>query len=96
MSATTADSGTDDWRATLMALQQLHARLLMTAAELRVSLARPAATGRLSEAERVALYERVCADLQMLEALTDKLEQLPAMLEAAAALAGPVGEDEGA
>jgi hypothetical protein len=87
-----------DWRATLVALQQLHARLLTMADALRIDLARPAATwdvardaevtglgwelGRLPAAERIALYESVCVDLQMLEALTEQLEQLADKLEA--------------
>jgi hypothetical protein len=87
-----------DWRATLVALQQLHARLLTMADALRIDLARPAATwdvgrdaegverrwglGRLPAAERIALYASVCADLQLLEALTEQLAQLSDLLEA--------------
>jgi hypothetical protein len=75
-------------------LLRLHARLSAMAEALRGGLARPAArwnaevTGlewrpeELPEAERIALYERVCADLQHLEALTEQLAQLAALLEA--------------
>jgi hypothetical protein len=37
---------------------------------------------KLPEAERIALYESVCADLQMLETLTEKLARLSALLAA--------------
>jgi hypothetical protein len=94
MSSPTDDPEDGDWRGTLVALQQLHARLLTAAAELSGRLARPAAcsdgevmgleweTEGLSADERDALYERVCADLQTLDALTEKLVQLSTLLEA--------------
>jgi hypothetical protein len=89
-----------DWRATLEALQQVLARLLTQGDALRSDLARPTATGdegrtaegaelrwelgQLPEAERVALYESVGADLQLLDALTEKLVQLSDLLETSA------------
>jgi hypothetical protein len=94
MSAPTSASEDDDWRAGLAALQRLHARLSTMADALRVVLARPGAcwdgevtglgwgTEELPEAERAALYETVSADLQLLGALTEKLEQLSDLLEA--------------
>jgi hypothetical protein len=92
--STTDDPEDEDWRAARAALQRLHARLSTMAAELSVSLTRPAArwdgevTGlgwgseELPEVERVALYESVREDLQILEALTEKLQQVSDMLEA--------------
>ena len=94
MSAPMGDAEDTDWRAGLAALQRLHARLSTTAEAWRVALARPGARGdgavtglaweidALPEAERVALYASVCADLQTLEALTEPLAQLSARLEA--------------
>jgi hypothetical protein len=94
MSSSRGDTEDDDWREGLAALQRLHARLSTTADALRVTLAHPGArwdgevtgleweTEALSEAERVALYERVSADLQLLGTLTEQLEQLAALLEA--------------
>jgi hypothetical protein len=83
-----------EWRAALPMLQRLHARLSLQADALRVALARPGARGdgevtglereteTLSEAERVALYESVCADLQRLEVLAEQLAQVAVLLDA--------------
>jgi hypothetical protein len=76
------------WRAALTALRQFHGQLCTTAEALRAVLARPAArededvmgleweAAGLPETTRVALYGSICADLQMLEDLTEKLKQM--------------------
>src|SRR6185312_7330464 len=94
MSSYTSDTEDDDWREGLAALQRLHAHLSTQLDALRVALARPGArwdgevtglewkTEELPEAERVALYETVSEDLQMLEILTQKLAELAEQLAA--------------
>ena len=94
MSAPTGDSEDGDWRDGLAALRRLHTHLYTQIDALRIVLARPAArwdgevTGlgwgaeELPEVERVALYETVYEDLQVLGTLTEQLEQLADLLEA--------------
>jgi hypothetical protein len=94
MSSPSDPSEDGDWSAALTALQQFHGQLSTTAEALRGVLARPAAredgevmglewaATRRSEAERAALYASVCADLQLLGALTESLAQLSDLLKA--------------
>jgi hypothetical protein len=86
-------SATDDWRRVLAAIEQRHAQLCAATEALRVALARPTTGGDgdvtglqwrpdvLWEPERVALYESVCAAQQVLEGLTEQLQQLSDLLE---------------
>jgi hypothetical protein len=99
MFATRGEPEPEDLGAALAALERLHVRLRTTAEALRSDLARPPATwtvarapgqgavrlgpGRLPEAERAALYECLCTDLQMLEQLTGLLKQLRVTIERA-------------
>jgi hypothetical protein len=93
-------SAAGDWRRGLAAIAQCHAQLCATTEALRVALARPTASGdgdvaglqwrpeALWEPERVALYESVCAAQQMLEGLTEQLQQLSDLLEDGGSPAG--------
>jgi hypothetical protein len=86
-------SAAADWRMVLAAIEQHHAQLYATAEALRAVLVCPAPSrdgdvvgfewrpGALSEPERSALYESVCAAQQLLENIPEQLQQLSDLLE---------------